>query len=313
MANAEWGFLIATDLFFGGLSAGLFLFSVAALAYRKDGQPRYSQIAKVGAVLAPWPVIAASAILLADLGHWYRFYKLLLHFRITSPMSMGTWILSSFILVALMYCYAWLDGSERGRLFDLLPKRFGWMVRFNRDLSHLRSRLAIVGTPLALGVVLYPGLMLGFVQARPFWNTSLLAQLFVISAASVACAVLMLAALLSRGNADRELRILYPLNAGLLAAELGLVVAFVLYGSLALRPVREAMSLILGGEFTAWFWVAFVGIGILTPLLFAAVDIRKGGPARWRRHGPAIVAVLVVIGAYLLRCIVVFAGQRSAI
>ena len=317
MPNMEWGFLIATDLFFGGLSAGLFIFSVTILFARKEG--RYPHIARVGALLAPWPVMAATAILLADLGHWYRFYKLLLHFRVFSPMSMGTWILSGFIAVALLYCYSWLEPGERDRLFGLLPKKLSWMQRLNRDLSYLRQRLALIGTPLALGAVLYPGLLLGVVQARPFWNNSLIAQLFVVSAATVACAVLILTGYIPRIRPVRELNLLHRLNVALLALELGVVCAFVLYGSVSLRPTHEALRLILGGPFTAWFWFAFVGMGVLVPL---TVTLARRVPKatehdhallRLLRYSPVAAPVLVVLGGYLLRCLVIFAGQRSAI
>lgn len=317
MANTEWGFLIATDLFFGGISAGLFLLSAVALFLRTNGEIRYPHIARFGALLAPWPVMAATAILTFDLGHWYRFYKLLLHFRILSPMSMGTWILSAFIALSLAYCYSWMDAGERDCLFSLLPARLASLRRYNQDLSHLRRRFARIGIPLAMGVALYPGLLLGVVQARPFWNSSLVAQLFIVSAMSTGCAILILFAHARRLQASSDVRFLYRINGLLLLVELAVTMAFVMYGAVSLRPARDAMHLILGGPFTILFWGCFVGLGVTVPLIFTAREfgLRLGrlAQARLSPNVSIAAAVLVVAGAYLLRCIFVFAGQRSSI
>jgi formate-dependent nitrite reductase membrane component NrfD len=317
MATTEWGFLIATDLFFGGISAGLFLLSVCAIFLRTNGEIRYPHVARFGALLAPWPVMAASAILMLDLGHWYRFYKLLLHFRPLSAMSMGTWILSSFIALSLVYCYASLEAGDRTRLFAMLPKRLGWLVRYNRDLSHLRRPLALIGVPLAIGVALYPGLLLGLIQARPFWNSPLVAQLFIVSAISTACAVLLLAGHIRGREPAADLGVLYSANGLLLAIELALVVSFVMYGVVSLQPTRYAMRLILGGPFTIWFWVCFVGLGVLVPFIVASRQLALRFGRSTRAPMPTAITigatVLVVVGAYVLRCVFVFAGQSSSV
>jgi formate-dependent nitrite reductase membrane component NrfD len=217
----------------------------------------------------------------------------------------------------LVNCYAWMDAGERARLFALLPKRFATLRRFNRDLSHLRRRLALIGIPLALGVALYPGLMLGVVQARPFWNSSLVAQLFIVSAISTGCAVLILVAHKRRVPPAEDLLVLYSVNGLLLAIELVIVMAFVMWGVVSLRPAREAIQLILGGSFTILFWICFVGLGVVVPLVLAAREFASQFARSVKAHSypavPVVAAVLVVVGAYLLRCIFVFAGQRSSI
>ena len=94
MKTIEWGFLIVNYLFLGGLSAGLFFVSaLATFLYKIEEPSPYTRIARLGALLAPWPVMIGCGLLIFDLGRWYHFYKLFLHVRLVSPMSIGTWLL----------------------------------------------------------------------------------------------------------------------------------------------------------------------------------------------------------------------------
>jgi len=191
MKTIEWGYLIIVYLFLGGLSAGLF-FASAVATFLNSADDRHKRIARWGALLAPWPVALGSTLLIFDLGNWYRFYKLFLHFRWVSPMSIGAWLLMLFTLVSLVYAYAWLLEKERHWLFSKAPKPFRFVQALNKDISMYRRTLAAIGTPLAVGVGIYTGVLLGAVQSRPFWNTNLVAQLFLFSALSAGCAALML-------------------------------------------------------------------------------------------------------------------------
>jgi len=112
MKHIEWGYLIISYLFLGGLSAGLFFVSALSTLFGKDANVR---IARWGALLSPWPVILGSALLVFDLGNWYRFYKFFLHVQFVSPMSVGAWLLLFFSLVSLLYAFAWLTSEQRKR------------------------------------------------------------------------------------------------------------------------------------------------------------------------------------------------------
>src|SRR5207245_3751436 len=73
MKTIEWGFLIVNYLFLGGLSAGLFFVSaLATFLYKIDEPSPYTRIARLGALLAPWPVMIGCVLLIFDLGRWYR-------------------------------------------------------------------------------------------------------------------------------------------------------------------------------------------------------------------------------------------------
>jgi hypothetical protein len=85
-----WEPSIALYLFTGGLagaSAGL------GLAARLTGRPRLARRCSLAAVGA---AAVSPALLIEDLGRPARFHHMLRVFKVTSPMSVGTWVLTAF-------------------------------------------------------------------------------------------------------------------------------------------------------------------------------------------------------------------------
>lgn len=348
MKTIEWQYLIVSYLFLGGMSAGLFFVSALTELFRNGDSPK-GEIARIGALLAPWPVMIGCTLLVFDLGHWYRFYKLFLHFRWESPMSIGSWLLMFFIVVSLLYAYGWVPARVRDTFFHKLPRRLRFLGILNGDVSGWRRPLAIAGLPMSVGVAIYTGVLLGAVQSRPFWNTNLVAQLFLFSALSGGCALLILVlAASSRRFEMHEFQSLYLLDVSFLTLEFFIVVPYVIHGELSVQAVRESLQLVLGGPFTILFWVFFMGLGLVLPwaievyevlpLLLhhaqiiprgdAVAVVSSGGPAaipeeriesspagklHFSRMWAMAAAALVLMGGVLVRYIFVFAGQMSAI
>jgi formate-dependent nitrite reductase membrane component NrfD len=313
--HIEWEFLIVNYLFLGGLSAGLYFLAALTTLLQKEGEVKFGNIARRGAILAPWPVMIGTALLIFDLGKWYRFYKLMLHFRWTSPMSIGTWLLMLFNVLSILFLWSWLSAKERDGLFSRLPKPLAFLVRFNYDLAGRRRGLALAGLPLSVGVGIYTGVLLGAVQSRPFWNTNLVAQLFLLSALSSGCAALMLTFLSGKEKTREDVHFLYILDVVFLTLEFFIVLPYVIHGQLSVQPVQDALQLILGGPFTVIFWIAFVGMGLLLPLLVELYEIVPALVGRSPFHFDAmmmsVTAVLVLVGGFLLRYIFIYAGQMS--
>jgi formate-dependent nitrite reductase membrane component NrfD len=348
MKTIEWQYLIVSYLFLGGLSAGLYFVSALAELLRRPQQVPEREIARYGALLAPWPVTIGSALLVFDLGHWYRFYKLFMHFRWESPMSIGSWLLMIFIAVALLYAYGWVSATARDSFFARSPRRFRFLNLLNRDISRFRRPLAIAGLPLSVGVAIYTGVLLGAVQSRPFWNTNLVAQLFLFSALSSGCALLLVFLSVTQRRLEMsEFRLLYVLDIGFLTLEFFIVIPYLLHGELSVLAVRESLKLILGGPFTVLFWVFFLGFGLLLPWIMevrellpllvaraqsvsvlgspegsaAGLDssVIADGPIlappptfHFSRNLGIVAAALILLGGVLVRYIFVFAGQMSA-
>jgi len=314
MKHIEWGYLIVSYLFLGGLSAGLYFVSALATLLQKNGEDAgYKRIAKLGAILAPWPVMLGSLLLIFDLGKWYRFWKLFMHVEWASPMSLGSWLLIVFTIVSLFYAYSWLNEEQRAWIFSKLPKQLHFL---NHDISSKHRILALLGLPIGVGVGIYTGVLLGALQSRPFWNTNLVAQLFLFSALSTGCAALLLVMAVDREASDsRGLQLLYNLDIGLMTLEFFIVVPYIVHGQLSVQAVKNSLTLVIGGPFTLLFWVFFLGLGLLLPLV---IEIYESVPAllnqrtiHYNQRITAATAVLVLAGSFLLRYIFVFAGQMS--
>ncbi len=313
MPNLEWGVLIVNYLFLGGLSAGIFFVSALASWLQEKDEAAYGRIARYGAMMAPWPVAFGSLLLIFDLGNWYRFYKLFLHFRWQSPMSIGSWLLVIFNALTLAYFWAWLPEQLKQRLIATLKLP----AVFRRDLTGARRMIAAAGFPLSIGVAIYTGVLLGAVQARPFWNTNLVAQVFLFSALSTGCAAVILALSFNRKLLDAtQLRFLYTLDICLIVLEFFVILPYLVHGELSVEAVKNSLQLVLGGPYTLAFWLFFLGAGLLAPLTLEVIEvapaIKSGAVLHHNRRLACVTAGLVVFGGYLLRYIFVYAGQISS-
>ena len=85
-----WGDEVAAYLFLGGVAGGSGLLGAGA---QLTGRPILRRNARLGALAA---VALGGVALVVDLGRPDRFYNMLRTFKLTSPMSVGSWILGAF-------------------------------------------------------------------------------------------------------------------------------------------------------------------------------------------------------------------------
>jgi formate-dependent nitrite reductase membrane component NrfD len=87
---APWGHDIAAYLFLGGLAGGSALLAAGAQLTGRDTLRRNCRLAAISAVGL------GTVALVRDLGRPERFLNMLRTIKLTSPMSLGSWILSAF-------------------------------------------------------------------------------------------------------------------------------------------------------------------------------------------------------------------------
>lgn len=301
MNTHEWGFLIVLYLFFGGLSAGVMVLS--GLATYIGGQERYTRLAKYGAYVAPFPVLIGTALLVFDLGRPQVFWKLFIAFEPESPMWVGSWLLAAFLAVSLPYFNLFLPESKR--------------IWKPSNVAYWKSLLAAIGLPLGVGVGIYTGVLLGAVPARPFWNTPMVALLFLFSALSTATAflVLVMKRFAKEEESEEERRLLLSADLIFILLELLIIAPYIVHGKLSVLSARESLQLILGGPYTALFWIGVVFLGLLIPLTLEAIELAPRPNRNKVLHVPGFVEIaaglLVLAGGFLLRYIFVYAGQIS--
>ena len=95
LKETVWGPDIPSYLFLGGLAGAS---SALAAAAQLSGHPELARAAKAGAAGA---ISLSMVALVHDLGRPARFVNMLRVLKVTSPMSVGTWILSAYTPLAL--------------------------------------------------------------------------------------------------------------------------------------------------------------------------------------------------------------------
>ncbi len=91
-------------LFLGGLAGGS---SLLAAGSDLTGRPVLSRVAKTGAVASG---VLSMVALVHDLGRPARFLNMLRVFKVTSPMSVGSWLLSGYVPAAGAAAFCALTG-----------------------------------------------------------------------------------------------------------------------------------------------------------------------------------------------------------
>jgi protein NrfD len=287
-----WGWEIPVYLFLGGWVAGMMIIVGYFLL-----RGRHREDTCVCALLPALSVLVLSLGMLAlflDLDHKLYVWRLYTTFEVTSPMSWGAWILvlvyPALVAVFILRPPEILTGIWPG--FDLLSARFG-EPRWVRVIAALN-----IGLGVSLGI--YTGILLSALGARPFWNSAILGPLFLVSGLSSAAAFTHLVA---RHEEEREL--LARSDNVFLVIEL-FVLGLFLIGLLSSSQAHvTAARLVLGGPFTAAFWVLVVGVGIVIPLLIQLLAV-----SHRIQHTP-IGPLLVMAGGLALRFVVVAVGQVS--
>jgi formate-dependent nitrite reductase membrane component NrfD len=308
-----WGVPVILYLFLAGVGAGA-LTASASMFLRGGPSERYFSIARYGAFLATPLVIIGTGMLVFELGsfqtgHWFKFLNLFKVINL-SPMSIGTWLLTFFILIGIPYAYTFLPVN---------PVNAAPGDRFDR----LRRLLAWICVPLGIGVAMYTGILLGAMPSRPFWNSPILALLFLVSALStgVAC-LLLINTVMNRNNPDPGIKknseqanyLLAESDTLLIGLEILTIFLFIMYAHLSVGSQREAIKVIeWGGELSLmfWFWVVFIGllIPVVVELFHTIPKIVGNKEVVLHPVMNLVVPVFVLFGGYMLRHVIVVAGQ----
>ncbi len=282
----DWGWLIVVYFFLGGIAGGAAFLSAM---FDLFGAPEDRPMARLGYVVAFIAIVLAGPLLIVDLHRperfWHQFIASKSHgliFKWWSPISYGSWAVGLFgvlITLAFVGTLAQREGSPR----ILLSLREGALGRVVSALTGL----------FGLFVAGYTGILLAATN-RPLWaDTTLLGLLFLLSGVSAAAAVMTL---LGRRTHPASVHWLNQMDAWTSVIELAVLIVLALsLGSVA----REVWG-------NAWGVLLVLGVavvGLLLPLLL-----------HWRPRllgnlSVPSAAVLVIVGSFLLRTVIVLSSQ----
>jgi protein NrfD len=287
-APPHWGSLIALYFFIGGLAGGCYFLAALIDVF---GRPEDRRLARLGYYIS-FPCILLSGFLLTvDLYRPERFWHMLIQsntyrpmLKLWSPMSVGSWALMVFGAFSFISFLLALAEEE--------PARWPALRRL-RVSRRIHSVVAIIGAIPGLYVAGYTGVLLA-VTNRPIWSdTPLLGMLFVVSATSTSIALMYLLAR-RRGWTTPALADLQRMDDWVLLLELLVLIAVMISLGPVLRAWLNAWGLLL---------LAGVIVGVIVPL---AISWR----ARWLpRVDLATASILVLVGGFLLRVIIVFSAE----
>ncbi len=271
-----WDIRVSLDLFLGGLGVGAFL--MGAILYYIDAKA-YDAVIKKALVVAPLLVMAGLLLLLTELGRPLNVIKTLYAINPTSFMSIGIFLQSAFIAVALFIA------------FTVLTK----------GASELCSKVVFAGAILAGLVGLYHGFLLSGIAKEP-WNNAIPVIFFISSILSGSTLVLLLS-----GNAEEvSTKFKLPIIINMiLTLELAAIFGWVYNLALNTAASKHIYDVLMA-SFGLEFWGLSIVVGLIAPLtLFTLVLLGK--TSFKAVFVPASIAI--VIGSFFLKNLVVYLGQ----
>ncbi|MBT5180643.1 MAG: polysulfide reductase NrfD, partial [Rhodospirillaceae bacterium] len=257
--------------------------------------------------LAASVVDYCSGVLTFEAGNWFRWLNLYATINL-SPMSIGTWLLTFFIMLSVVYAYTFVRGAPG-------------------ISTELRYRLRVVLSwmiiPFGIGVAVYTGVLLGAMPSRPFWNSPILAMLFMLSSISTGIAAILLARALFSGkqDSDEEAKVYHrsgylfaSSDVLLIGLELLVIFLFLMFAHLTVGDVKQAVSVVLpGGILAPMFFLWVVLIGLVAPaiieLYYVLPKLLYHQAFAMPRSVEVVVPAAILVGGFMLRYVVVVAGQ----
>jgi len=317
LGEMSWNIPLWFDIWLAGMAGGAYL--VAFLADRYSGGAHKNLFRLAVYTGVPLAIIGV-LLLVIDLGTPIWFWHLFTSFLPVAVMSMGTWTLVAFLIIAFIMMILWVIEGDATRSTGAYSSGMPGMAQ------RASGFLGWINLIFAVLLITYPGALLA-ATSQPIWsNTLLVPALFVASAAATGVALLILMAIVmnavnnsSSSALNSTVKWLFG-SAGwqisrdtivqLSKALLGIIVveALVLVGYIIWLGVTgtsgsEALSLLATGTLAIPFWIVMVGIGLIVPLVLLLAN---------REKATLIVmtsASCVLLGGLALRAIMIVGGQ----
>jgi formate-dependent nitrite reductase membrane component NrfD len=286
-----WKWEIATYFYLGGMSAGAFILSRLAHCFGKD--PSFRELSRYAAYVACAAAIPCPFLLIHDLGDPARFHHMLRVWKPSSPMNLGTWVLTSITPIAFLN----LGREIVGHLQPQLLRK----PTLNVAAASIGVISDLAGVPLALLLAGYTGVLLSN-TSNPLWRQNAhLSPIFMIGALSTGASAISIVMHLTEPShtSTPATRAMKKLDTVLHAGE---VIGFAAYLH-GLGPLKKPYFQRPAAKHTA---ITFGGI--------LAAEIIKHLPLSKPLRRPAKIAAtaLGLAAAFSLRWNIVHAAHRSA-
>jgi len=289
-----WSWAIYLYLWMAGMAGGAFF--AAFLAERFAGLNN-NKLLKLSTYFGVPLAIIGVILLIVELGQPLRFWHLFTEFDAASPMSLGTWILLVWIVIAVVMVILWWAQN------NILKGMSGTVGSLIKLLGWIELIFSVL-------VIAYTGVLLA-VSGQPLWaSTAFLPALFVASAVSTGVALLILTSSIGRSIPNRIIGRLAEADAIVIGIELLVLIGYVIWMAISgMMGAGDALSVLISGTLAVPFWLGVVLVAVLIPLGLEITnwgkDLERKGV--WR----AIMAssACVILGGLVLRAVMVVGGQ----
>ncbi len=205
-----------------------------------------------------------------------RFLNMMRTFKFWDPMSIGAWAVGIFGLFTFVSSVLSFSGTPRGHRAPPQGRARGPLLR-------------------VLPGQLYRGAAERH-SAQPFWTDArLMGALFLASGASTGMAAISVVMFLTGGTGGPGWGKVKKADRYSMIVELIVLALFLALLGSAARPLTT-------GHFAPLFWGGLVGVGLIIPLVLDLVGHRLKAMG-------AVSAVLVLVGGFVLRYVVVMSIQ----
>ncbi|MHC4315099.1 MAG: NrfD/PsrC family molybdoenzyme membrane anchor subunit [Planctomycetota bacterium] len=270
----DW--IIVTYFFFGGLSAGAYMFSVVANYWKQEFKP----LAKRSAVLSLIALAVGLLILLYDLGQPLRAWRLFLSFNPNSMLSWGVWFLNIFGLMNLIYT-----------------------VLLFKDKEVVAKKFACLGLPFAVLTATYTAMLLAQAPDRILWHSALLPVLFLNGAIISGLAIVILFSV-----NKKNIELLSKLGrcvAWLVILEIGMIISEIIILINGGAESAAVANFLLSGRI-GWL---FLGLEIVLGAVVPVIILLR---ARINALSQIVASLLILIGIFAMRYVIVVGGQLTS-
>ncbi len=282
--NVPWGVMKVLTIYFIGLSAGSLILSSLSVVF---GKKEYKPFARVSAYLAAILLMVALISLGYNLGRPERVLMLFFHPNPESILSWNSLFYTSYILLCFIYIFA-----------------------MEKEMERLVKVLGVIAVIIAVLVHSGTGGIFGFIRARELYHSSLTPLAFVAAALSSGTALIIILLSLTFKLTGRFLDTRLLIGLGRFLAIFIIVVLYFflvenltrVYSPDSYYPTHFMLFSL--NEYSLLFWVGLILFGCLIPLIIL-FHPKLSKEIFW----VIFASILVVIGVFCERYIIVFPGQ----
>jgi tetrathionate reductase subunit C len=285
-----------TYFFLIGISTTAFFLSLPGLVWRL---PEWRGVSRRALLVALVCGLTGPVALLADLHQPGRFLNFYLHPNLGSWMAWGAFFIPIYMFG--LFLYAWLclrpQLAVLGKSGDKFAGFYRTLAYGGHDNRGAIKAAALVGSLGAALILLYTGMEVMVVQARPLWHSPVLPLLFLVTALSGGLGMTGLFEALGGNKTTAPL-----LNRWLARSQWATLLLLAVWGLLGVSGLSSAAAEALAamqGEFSWWVTGAWlIGSTLLTLWLASA-----------HHHALVWPALFALQGAWLVRWVVLMVSQ----